>query len=261
MTEGGSERHERTGSKTTVVLGASDRERPGWLARMRTAQVQVAARVQIPLLCDSGETPAPVAPRPRDGPRGPAAHRPGLRRRAQGERPALGPRREDGGGRRPPEARDGRDRQRATSWRTSRPSSTKWPTVASVATPTSRPRRATRRCPASSCPFAKTRRYPATVSDRLGFVSAPRYGSWPDLVEGIFSKIIRQMPCGIRASSKDEPEERILRHHRERMSSRSSVGGGGACRTWARRPRGSSWTPSFRMGQTRHVSCWTLYEA
>ena len=63
LTEGGSERHERTGSKTTVVLGASDRERPGWLARMRTAQVQAAARVQIPLLCDSGETPAPDADR------------------------------------------------------------------------------------------------------------------------------------------------------------------------------------------------------
>ena len=63
MTEGGSERHERTGSKTAVVLGASDRERPGWLARMRTAQVQAAARVQIPLLCDSGETPAPIADR------------------------------------------------------------------------------------------------------------------------------------------------------------------------------------------------------
>ena len=63
LTEGGSERHERTGSKTAVVLGASDRERPGWLARMRTAQVQAAARAQIPLLCDSGETPAPIADR------------------------------------------------------------------------------------------------------------------------------------------------------------------------------------------------------
>ena len=50
---------------------------------------------------------------------------------------------------------------------------------------------------------------------RLGFVSAPRYGSWPDLVEGVFSKMIRQMPCGIRVSSKDELEERILRHHGE----------------------------------------------
>ena len=50
---------------------------------------------------------------------------------------------------------------------------------------------------------------------RLGFVSAPRHGSWPDLVEGVFSKMIRQMPCGIRVSSKDEPEERILRYFRE----------------------------------------------
>ena len=46
-------------------------------------------------------------------------------------------------------------------------------------------------------------------------MSAPRHGSWPDLVEGIFSKMIRQMPCGIRVSSKDELEERILRHHGE----------------------------------------------
>ena len=41
--------------------GAKDRERPGWLARMRTAQVQAAARAQIPLLRDSGETPTLVA--------------------------------------------------------------------------------------------------------------------------------------------------------------------------------------------------------
>ena len=65
LTEGGSERHERTGSKTTVVLGASDRERPGWLARMRTAQVQAAARAQIPLLRDSGETPTLVVEKVR----------------------------------------------------------------------------------------------------------------------------------------------------------------------------------------------------
>ena len=61
LTEGGSERHERTGSKTTVVLGASDRERPGWLARMRTARAQAAARARTSLLHDSGETPGPVA--------------------------------------------------------------------------------------------------------------------------------------------------------------------------------------------------------
>ena len=45
---------------------------------------------------------------------------------------------------------------------------------------------------------------------------------------------------------------------RRRTPSRSPAGGGGACRTWARRPRSSSWTPTFRMGQTRQVSCWTL---
>ena len=60
-----------------------------------------------------------------------APRRPGPPRRVQGERPALGPRREDGGGRRPPEARDDRDRQRATSWQTPRPSPTRWPTAAS----------------------------------------------------------------------------------------------------------------------------------
>ena len=62
---------------------------------------------------------------------------------------------------------------------------------------------------------AETRRYLATVLGRLEFVSAPRHGSWPDLVEGVFSKMIRQMPCGIRVSSKDEPEERILRYLEE----------------------------------------------
>ena len=45
---------------------------------------------------------------------------------------------------------------------------------------------------------------------------------------------------------------------RRRTPSRSPAGGGGACRTWARRPRSSSWTPTFRMEQTRQVSCWML---
>lgn len=71
-----------------------------------------------------------------------APRRPGPLRRVQGERPALGPRREGGGGRRPPEARDDRDRQRATSWQTPRPSPTGWPTAASGATPTCGPTRA-----------------------------------------------------------------------------------------------------------------------
>ena len=60
---------------------------------------------------------------------------------------------------------------------------------------------------------AKTRRYLATVSDR--FVSAPRHGSWPDLVEGLFSKMTRRMLHGIRVSSKDELKERIPRYLEE----------------------------------------------
>ena len=216
MTEGGSERHERTGSKTTVVLGARDRERPGWLARMRTAQVQAAARDQIPLLCDSGETSASVANR-------------ALVMDLAGQRPAdLGYavelRASD-----LPRAHAGKTAEAAGHPRLATVSNgTARDILADVQTelhkmahccerrdPTSRPRRATRRRPASSCPSAKTRCYLATVLGRLGFVSAPRYGSWPDLVEGVFSKMIRQMPCGIRVSSKDELEERILRHHGE----------------------------------------------
>ena len=46
-------------------------------------------------------------------------------------------------------------------------------------------------------------------------MSAPRHGSWLNLVEGLFSRMTRQMLRGIRVSSKDEPEERILRHHGE----------------------------------------------
>ena len=136
------------GSRTAVALGTEDREVPGRLARMRTAQAQAAARARILLLRDSGETLGPVAERVvlaadgvrpcaarcprgrrrarpvgrrpqrqaardrrrrpcvRGRPRVPEARRPGPLRRALDERPALGPRREGGGGRRPPEARD-----------------------------------------------------------------------------------------------------------------------------------------------------------
>ena len=51
------------GPKTVVALGTEDREMPGRLARMRTAQAQAAARARILLLRDSGETPGPVAER------------------------------------------------------------------------------------------------------------------------------------------------------------------------------------------------------
>ena len=54
-------RHGLAGSKTAVALGTEDREMPGRLARMRTAQAQAAARARILLLRDSGETLVPVA--------------------------------------------------------------------------------------------------------------------------------------------------------------------------------------------------------
>ena len=62
---------------------------------------------------------------------------------------------------------------------------------------------------------AEARRHPPCAPGLLGFVSAPGHGSWPDLVEGLLSKTARQMLRGIRVSSKDEPEERILRHLEE----------------------------------------------
>ena len=62
---------------------------------------------------------------------------------------------------------------------------------------------------------AETRRYLATVPGRFEFVFTPRHGSWLNLVEGFFSKMTRQMLRGIRVSSKDEPEERILRYLEE----------------------------------------------
>mgnify|MGYP001012366245 CR=1 FL=1 len=63
LTEGDDGRHNLAGSKTAVALGERDREMPGRLARMRTAQAQAAARARILLLRDSGETPGPVAER------------------------------------------------------------------------------------------------------------------------------------------------------------------------------------------------------
>ena len=59
---------------------------------------------------------------------------------------------------------------------------------------------------------AETRHYLATVPGRFEFVSAPKHGSWLNLVEGLFSRMTRQMLRGIRVSSKDELKERILRH-------------------------------------------------
>ena len=54
-------RHGLAGSKTTVALGAKDRERLERLARMRTAQAQTVTRARILLLRDSGETLVSIA--------------------------------------------------------------------------------------------------------------------------------------------------------------------------------------------------------
>ena len=78
-------------------------------------------------------------------------------------------------------------------------------------------------------------------------------GPGRDLLSGTAHRMLR----GIRVSSGDEPGG-VLRHLGRRAPSRSSTGGGGTCRTQARRPRDPSWTPSSRMGQTRQAICWTL---
>ena len=61
MTKGEDGRHNLAGSKTTVALGAEDREMLERLARMRTAQAQTVTRARILLLRDSGETLVSIA--------------------------------------------------------------------------------------------------------------------------------------------------------------------------------------------------------
>ena len=61
LTKGEDGRHNLAGSKTTVALGAEDREMLERLARMRTAQAQTVTRARILLLRDSGETLVSIA--------------------------------------------------------------------------------------------------------------------------------------------------------------------------------------------------------
>ena len=44
---------------------------------------------------------------------------------------------------------------------------------------------------------------------RSGMVPAPTHGSWPDVIEGFFGKMSRQMLRHIRVGSLDELRERI----------------------------------------------------
>ena len=60
-----------------------------------------------------------------------------------------------------------------------------------------------------------TRKYLATVPRRFEFVFTPKHGSWLNMVEGFFSKMIRQMLRGIRVKSKEELTNRIYRYFAE----------------------------------------------
>lgn len=50
---------------------------------------------------------------------------------------------------------------------------------------------------------------------RFEFVFIPKQGSWLNMVEGFFSKMIRQMLRGIRVKSKEELTDRINRYFAE----------------------------------------------
>lgn len=60
-----------------------------------------------------------------------------------------------------------------------------------------------------------TRKYLTTVPGRFEFVFTPKHGSWLNMVEGFFSKMIRQMLRGIRVKSKEELTDRINRYFAE----------------------------------------------
>ena len=61
----------------------------------------------------------------------------------------------------------------------------------------------------------ETQSYLNTVPGRFAFVFTPTHGSWLNLVEAFFGKLARQMLRGIRVSSKEELEGRILRWFEE----------------------------------------------
>ena len=61
----------------------------------------------------------------------------------------------------------------------------------------------------------ETRKYLASVPGRFEFVFTPKHGSWLNLVEGFFRKMMRQMLKGIRVKTKDELVERIYKYFEE----------------------------------------------
>lgn len=62
----------------------------------------------------------------------------------------------------------------------------------------------------------ETRRFLDTMpKGRFKFVFTPKHGSWLNLIESFFSKMPRQMFCGIRVNTKEELKERIYRYFDE----------------------------------------------
>ena len=57
--------------------------------------------------------------------------------------------------------------------------------------------------------------YLETVPDRFVFIFAPKHSSWLNLVESFFGKMSKTMLRGIRASSYEEMEKRILQYFGE----------------------------------------------
>ncbi len=52
---------------------------------------------------------------------------------------------------------------------------------------------------------------PRDAPGRFAFTFTPKHNSWLNLVEGIFFKLARSVPCDIRVSSKRELRDRIMR--------------------------------------------------
>ncbi len=62
----------------------------------------------------------------------------------------------------------------------------------------------------------ETRRFLDTMpKGRFKFVFTPKHGSWLNMIESFFSKMIKQMLRGIRVSSKQELKERIYMYFDE----------------------------------------------
>ena len=57
--------------------------------------------------------------------------------------------------------------------------------------------------------------YLNTIPKRFEFVFTLKHGSWLNMIEGLFSKMTKQMLCGIRVETKKELKKRIYRYFDE----------------------------------------------